>query len=209
MNYTKLKAEGRPQTSKLLRGFTLVEIVVTISLSVLLIGSLYGVYLTSYKSYRRSINKAELNQNARITLERISRDLRQTERITTSLPPDDTDDMNPAPSTIQFQDGHDTTKVQYIKYLLSGNELRRQLIHYCFSSTPETCPETDWVAWNTQDQYGNTPSEWIDPANNVVKADKISSIKFYGIKIITTEVKVKDGNSSYTYKTKTLGRNIQ
>src|SRR4030042_7081060 len=123
MNYTKLKAEGRPQTAclkaKLKRAFTLLEMVVTISLSLLLIGSLYSVYLTSYKSYRRSVNKAELNQNARIALERISRDLRQTERITTSLPPDDTDDMNPAPSAIQFQDGHDTENIQYIKYLLS------------------------------------------------------------------------------------------
>ncbi|OGD57136.1 hypothetical protein A2V71_01730 [Candidatus Berkelbacteria bacterium RBG_13_40_8] len=213
MNYTKLKAEGRPQTAclkaKLKRAFTLLEMVVTISLSLLLIGSLYSVYLTSYKSYRRSVNKAELNQNARIALERISRDLRQTERITTSLPPDDTDDMNPAPSAIQFQDGHDTENIQYIKYLLSGNELRRQIIYYCFSATPETCPPADWVAWNAQDQYGDPPSEWIDPNKNVIKADKISSIKFYGIKLITTEIVAEDADSSYTYKTQILGRNIQ
>ncbi len=189
------------------KGFTLLEMVVTISLSVLLIGSLYGVYVTSYKSYRRSINKAELNQNDRIALERISRDLRQTERIVTSLPPDDTDELNPPSQVIQFQDGHDTVPIQYIKYQLLGNELRRQVIHYCFSSTPETCPPSDWVAWNTQDQYGTLPSESID--KNDVKADKVTSIKFYGIKLITIEIVASDADSSYTYKTQTLGRNIQ
>lgn len=207
MNYTKLKAEGRPQTSKLKWGFTLIEMVVTISISVLLVGSLYGVYLTSYKSYRRSINKAELNQNARIALERISRDLRQTQEIVTPLPLIDDPPLNPASSVIEFQDGHNTAQIQYIKYLLSGNELHRQVIHYCFSSTPETCLPADWVTKNVQDQYGDPPSESID--RNDVKADKISLIKFYGIKLITTEIVASDADSSYSYKTQTLGRNIQ
>jgi len=191
------------------KGLTLLEIVVGLSLSLLIIGALYTVYLTSFKSYRRSINNAELNQNARISLERLTRDLRQAERIVTTLPADDTDPLNPPPSQIQFQDGHDTAQIQYVKYFLSGNELHRRLIHYCFSATPETCPEADWVAWNAQDQYGNPPNESNDPADDQVKADKITSIKFYGVKLITIELVASNNDKSYTYKTEVLGRNIQ
>lgn len=193
--WQKLKLKGK--------GFTLMEILVAISLSLLLLGSLYGVYITSYKSYRNTIGKAELNQNARISLERISRDLRQGERITTPLPPDDSDPIgNPAPDNIQFQDGHDVSKIRYIKYALSSGNLTRQVIHYYFASDP-----TIWVAWNAQDQYGNPPSESID--ENTVRADKITSIKFYGIKVITIEIVASDSSGSYTYRTQALGRNIQ
>lgn len=183
-------------------GFTLLEIIVGISLSLLLFGSLYGIYITSHQSYRRSVNKAELNQNARISLERITRDLRQTEKIVTSLPPDDTDPLNPPPSAIHFQDGHNTTQIQYIKYLLDSNNLKKQVIHYYFTSDPTT-----WVTWNAQDQYGNPPEESID--EDVIKADKITSLKFYGEKLITIELVAADSESSYSFKTEVLGRNIQ
>lgn len=190
-----------------LKGFTLIEVIIAVSLSVILLGALYAVYITSYQSYRRSVAKAEINQNARIALERITRDLRQTERITTTLPIDDTDPLNPAPSTIMFQDGHVTDKIQYIEYSLTVNELHRKLIHYCFSSTPETCDIVDWVAWNAQDQYGNPPNESID--EDAVKADKISVLKFYGNKLITIDVTATHNDQSVNYQTKTLGRNIQ
>lgn len=199
----QLKPEGEKACPEYYRrGFTLMEILVAISLSLLLLGSLYGVYITSYKSYRSSIGKAELNQNARISLERISRDLRQGERITTPLPPDNTDPMNPPSSEIQFQDGHDVSKIRYIKYALSSGNLTRQVIHYYFTSDP-----TIWVTWNAQDQFGNQPSSSID--EDTVRADKITSIKFYGIKVITIEIVASDTYGSYTYRTEALGRNIQ
>lgn len=184
------------------RGFTLLEILVAISLSSMLLGALYGVYITSYRTYKRSVAKAELNQNARIAMERITRDLRQTERIVTALPPDDTDALNPPPSEIEFQDGHNTAKIQYIKYFLSSTNLQRQVIHYYFTSDPNT-----WVTWDAQDQYGNAPSASID--EDTTRADKITSIKFYGVKLITVELVASDENGSYTYKTEVLGRNIQ
>lgn len=181
------------------RGFTLTEILVAMACGVLLIVTLYGVYVTSYQSYRRSVNQAELAQNARVGLERISRDLRQTDRITTELPPDDTDLQNPPPSYIQFQDGHDTAKIQYIKYYLTDHNLKRQVIHYSFSSDPDT-----WVAWNTVGA-----DEIIDPALDVIKADKVSAIEFYGVKLITIELTVSDEQSTFYFKTQVLGRNIQ
>jgi prepilin-type N-terminal cleavage/methylation domain-containing protein len=192
----QLKPKSRPK-----KGFTLLEILVAISLSTLLLGALYGVYITSYKSYKNSIGKAELNQNARIAMERITRDFRQTPDIVTVLPPSDTDLLNPPSSEIQFQDGHDTANIKYIRYYLSNNELRREVSHYSLSSDAET-----WVAWNVFDQYGDH-SQTIEPYT--IKADKVTSIKFYGTNPINIEIVVSGQNGSYTYKTQTLGRNVQ
>lgn len=185
------------------RGLTLLEIVVGIGLAALILGALYGVFATSYRSYSVSVNKAELNQNARIALERLSRDLRQTPRVVTTLPPNDTDPLNPPPSTLMFQDGHNTSKIQYITYLLSDGNLYRKTTHYYFSSDTTT-----WVAWNSQDQFGDLPTEAID--DDAVKADKITSLKFWGDqRVITSEIVASNGTSTYTYRTQTFGRNIQ
>lgn len=185
-------------------GFTLVEILVAMVAGTLILITLYSVYVVNSQSYRRSINQQELAQNARISLERMSRDIRQADRIVTPLPPTATDPLNPPPSYIQFQDGHETTKIQYIKYYLTDHNLKRQMIHYSFSSDPNT-----WVAWNVQDQYGNLPDEIIDPALDAVKADKISALKFYGQKIIEMELQVANTENTFNFRTKVWGRNIQ
>jgi len=183
-------------------GFTLVEVLIAILAGTLLLIVLYSVYVVNSKSYRKTINQQELAQNARISLERMSRDLRQTGRIITTLPPTATDPLNPPPSNIQFQDGHETTLTQYIKYYLSGSDLRRQVIHYSFSADPGT-----WVAWNTQDQFGNPPTEHID--EDRIKADKINVLKFYGDKVIAIELQVTNGVDAFDFQTKIWGRNIQ
>lgn len=185
------------------KGFALLELLIAITLSVLLMGSLYGIYLVNQKSYSRSIAKAELNQNARIALERITRDLRQTDRITTTLPPDDTDPTNPPPSEIMFADGHDTDQIRYIIYTLENGNLYRKLVHYSFSTDPAN---PDWVNWNTLDDGGQLPNQHID--ENVVKADKVTDLKFYGVRLITIELIASDGKSDYDFKTQTLARNI-
>lgn len=199
------KQRNKSQTKKqrfLMRGFTLVEVLVVIVTSTLLLIALYSVYVVNSRSYRQSVNQQELAQNARISLERMSRDIRQAERIVTTLPSTATDPLNPPPSYIQFQDGHETTKIQYIKYYLTDHNLKRQLIHYAFSSAPNT-----WVAWNAQDAFGNLPNESID--EDVIKADKISALKFYGGKVIEIELQVTNEVNTFDFRTKVWGRNIQ
>lgn len=184
------------------KSFTLMEMLVAMTCGLLLLGALYGVYNVSYKSYRRSVNQSELSQNARIALERITRDLRQTNRVTTELPPDTTDPQNPPTNNIQFEDGHDTNQIRYIKYYLDQNNLHRQVIHYFFSSDPNT-----WVVWNAQDQFGNLAQESID--EDTIKADKINSLSFYGNNLINIDLTVSDADYNFSYKTAVLGRNVQ
>lgn len=182
-------------------GFTLLEILVAIAISSMLLGALYGVYLTSYKSYTKSMGKAELNQNARIAMERITRDLRQAQKITTSLPPTGDDELNPPAGEIQFQDGHDTSKIQYIRYFLSGGNLHRQVIHYYFNADT-----SDWVSWDAEDEYGPAQQS-ID--EDTIRADKITSLSFFGNELITIDLISSDDSGTYNYESKVLGRNIQ
>lgn len=184
------------------KGFTLSEIVVVVTLSVLLFSSLYAVYITSFQSYRRNVNRAELDQNARISLERITRDLRQTNDIVTTIPPTDTDILNPPPSHILFQDGHDTTKIQYIEYSLINGDLTREVIHYYFSTDTAT-----WVAWDALDQFNNPPLESID--ETVIKANSIQSLQFFGSPTISIKLTVANSDTDLLYQTQTLGRNTQ
>lgn len=184
------------------KSFTLIEVLVAIVASTLVLIALYSVYVVNSKSYRKSVNQQELAQNARISLERMSRDIRQADRIVTALPLTADDPLNPPPSYIQFQDGHETTKIQYIKYYLTDHSLKRQLIHYYFSSDPTT-----WVAWNAEDQFGAPPTESID--EDFTKADKVSLLKFYGNKVIEVEIQVTDEVNTFDFRTKVWGRNIQ
>lgn len=184
------------------KGLTLVEILVGITMSTLLIGALYGVYAVSYKSYTRSVKQAELNQNARIALERISRDLRQGMNLVTAIPPTNTDALNPAPSDITFQDGHDVSKIQYIRYYLDGTNLKRQLFHYSFSANP-----TVWVTYNALDNLNMPPAKTT--TEDTVKADSISVLQFYGSSnLIKINLTASKDTLDYNYQTAVYARNI-
>lgn len=185
----------------LVRGFTLIEILVAMAISLVILIGLYGTYILTSKTHRQSTNQEELAQNGRIALERISRDLRQTSKITTTMPIVETDLLNPPSTNIQFQDGHYTTKIRYLKYYLSGSDLRRQVIHYSFSAAP-----TVWVEASTLDQYNNPPTETID--EDLVKADKISQLKFWGTNVVNVQLTTLNNENSFVFNTTIFGRNI-
>lgn len=186
-------------TRKFRKGLTLIELLIAMSLSTMLLAALYGVYSTSYKVYKSSMAKAELNQNARIALERIGRDFRQTNYVVTNLPPNDTDPLNPPTHELQFIDGHNSDQIQYIRYYLQGNELHRQVIHYYLSSDVDT-----WVAYNVLDSYGNH-EESID--EDVIKADQITAINFFGSSPTFVQITASNSLGNYTYQTEVWGRN--
>jgi len=180
------------------KGFSLIEILVAISLSLIILGALYSIYYISQKIYVKSSNKAELNQNGRISLERIARDLRQTSQITTDLLT-----INDPPSPlIMFQDGNDTSRIQYIEYSLVSNELHRKLIHYCPASPSPCDSPDDWVVYNTPNS-----SSAID--ENTIKANKITSLVFYGGQVITVGITTSDNqDNSAHFQTEVYCRNI-
>lgn len=193
----------QPLKQKNNKAFTLIELIFVVGLSLLLLTSLYAVYIICLRSYGHSVARAEIDQNARISFERITRDLRQTTRIVTVLPPTDTDPLNPAPSQITFQDGHDITQLRYIVYAKENNNLMRKVIHYYFSTDPDI-----WVAYDAKDEFKNPPLESID--ENVVKADEIQTLEFFGgPSIVSIKAVIADQNNQLSYQTQVMGRNLQ
>ena len=89
---------------KLQSGFSLIESIIAIIILVSITVVLYSVYLFNQQAYRESENMAELTQNGRVVLERITRELRQAAEMVTVLPQTDQGAGNP--TEIEFQDGH-------------------------------------------------------------------------------------------------------
>ncbi|MBM2821103.1 MAG: hypothetical protein HW405_863 [Candidatus Berkelbacteria bacterium] len=187
-------------------------------LSVLVIIGGYGIYIISVKSYRYNTQYSELTQNARIALERMSRDIRQSMEIVTTLPPDP--GSGTPPSEIKFQDGHNFWpgptssptplpsvsstggKIQYITYFLDWTDLHRKVSHYAFTATP-----TEWVVWSAHDLGGNPPQEFAD--SDDIKSQMVTNLQFWGINNITIHLTVSDGTNTQVFETQSLGRNIQ
>lgn len=189
------------------KSFTLVELLIAMVMGILIITAGYSVYIMSIKSYRSNTASAELTQNARISLERISRDIRQNVEILTPLPADPS--AGTPPSELKFQDGHNfwlpTNQIQYITYSLSGTDLHRKLSHFTFSACPGD--SSNWVLWSTKDADNHSPNECED--QDVIKAQSVSALQFWGSKVITISLSVADEKSTYQFETKSLGRNIQ
>lgn len=86
----------------LLKGFTLTEVIIVLTISLIIIVAVFSAYDLSQKSYIAAERKAEIIQNGRVVLERMSREIRQAKEIVTELP---SERISP-PSEIKFRDGH-------------------------------------------------------------------------------------------------------
>ena len=84
------------------KAFTLVETLVVVALFLLIMSTVYSIYMLNQKAYKESESLAELSQNGRVVMERVIREVRQAKKIMTVLPAG----SEGAPSEIQFLDGH-------------------------------------------------------------------------------------------------------
>lgn len=183
------------------KGFTLIELIVSIAISVIVIVAVFALYFISQKSYTTASLEAELAQNGRIIMDRISRELRQAEEIVTRLPINDGDPNNPPKNELMFQNGHTPDPVQYIRYYQNSGELHRELSHYYFLSNPN-----QWVKWNSLDENGNAPLRTVD--EDRIKAEYVESISFYGDSLVTINLKTAKNGQTYSLQTKIRGRNL-
>lgn len=119
-----------------LKSFTLVEVLVTISLFLIIVVTIYSVQAFSQKAYQRGEVATEIIQNGRVILERISRELRQAKYIVTLLPEISDDPEFPPPAEILFQDGH-ISQIIESGYAQGGGEKSIILI-------PTASPENDY-----------------------------------------------------------------
>jgi prepilin-type N-terminal cleavage/methylation domain-containing protein len=66
-------AQKEPLTAD--RGFTLIEVLIAMVLTLAVMGSVFGLLIKGQESFRREPQIADLNQSARVGLDRITRDL--------------------------------------------------------------------------------------------------------------------------------------
>lgn len=170
------------------KAFTLIEIITVVFLGTIIITAAYAVYLASYQSYNRNSESAGLTQNARIALERMSREIRQTNEIVPSVPP--------TTSQIFFQDGHYTSKIQYINYYRSGTDLYRKTYHYYLAGLAD-----DWV-------LHTTPSALKQEDTPQLIAQNISNLEFIGDNPMIIKITVSNGTITYKFETQINPRNI-
>jgi len=171
MQIKKLK----PNTCRLIlnSGFTIFEIIVSISLFTIIIILVGSIYTLSQKAYNKVSNRGELVQNARVSLDRMSREIRQSIDIVTDMPETDDEPGNPPVEEIFFQDGHDNSQIFYIRYYLSGTNLYRSVIVYYFDEEPDI-----YVTYNSTDQGGDPPEELIQ--ENKVVGEYFNELKYWG-----------------------------
>lgn len=156
-------------------GFTLLEIIVSLSLFsviIILIGSMFSL---SQRSYTKGSDESELAQNSRVSVDRISREIRQSIYIVSNLPATSTDPNNPPANEIFFQNGHDISAITYIRYYLDGSNLMRNYEAYYFPSDPSL-----YVKQNALNQYNELPDQLI--LESRVIGEYVDDLQFWGDK---------------------------
>lgn len=182
-------------------GFTLLEIIVSMFLFTIIIILISDVYLATQRAYNKNSDTAELTQNARVSLDRISRELRQSSSIITTLPATADDPGNPPANQIFFQDGHDPSRITYLRYYLNGANLTREYKAYYFDQEPSV-----FVAYNSLDQGGNPPLETI--IDDRIVGEYFSELKFWGASgLININLHLAKNQNTITIDTSVFSRN--
>jgi uncharacterized protein (TIGR02599 family) len=179
--------------------FTLVELLVAMVVATILVSitvSLYGLIRTSMTQDQA---KADAAQNARVALDRMTRELRQAADIVTNLPSDASDTTVAQPHEIEFLDGH-ANDMTYKRYYLSGTTMQLQVKEYYFSTDPTTR-----VAWNAK-SGGVSPTSAVISTQDI--AEMVQSLNVYEDGVVQVEVTTSDGaNQIYRLQTAVQGRN--
>ncbi len=179
-----------------MKGFTLIETLVIMIIFVLVLGVVYSSHVLSQRGYVEGEISAELTQNARVILERMTREIRQAREVLTDFPLnlDEAFDSN----EIEFEDGHLEERYYYIRYFQDNGEIKREVKRYYLAGVP--------VAWDT------APKEEL---NMVVEelsvvGEFIDDFRFWSDeeKIINIFIVFEKSGKRAFFSTSIFGRNL-
>jgi len=197
------------------KGFTLVEILVFITIFLLVSIGIFNIFSFSQIFYSQKTIQSELLQNGRVILERITREIRQGESVVSQLPQVPDNPGNPPLSEIEFQDGHTPSPYEslgsdyyYIRYYFSSStkELYRQYKVYCFDPC-DSC--------NTYFRWDDTRIEGINtiPTHSCILEEKIigeyiKDLNFWGSGMVDASLILSNKDQEISFQTKIFGRNF-
>lgn len=142
---------------------SLIEFLIAIFVMITVLTVAGSAYIISQKSWQKGVELNEITQNSRIAIDKISRELRQTDEIITNLPAEE----------IEFQDGHNKETLQYLRYYLDNTVLHRQTIVYLLDNEP--------IRWNIPGAEKNVQEDQVI-------AEYVSFIGFSGNKLIQINI---------------------
>lgn len=185
------------------KGFSLPELLIAITITALVVEAAYFASRIGQETFKKTSEKIELAQNARVILDRMSREIRQATDIVTELPPGSDDPADPPKNTIKFEDGHSAIN-QYISYRLENNNAYRTVTAYYFGGPP--IPDSsEWVVHDAIDSDNNPPNS-TDISNNLI-AENITSLKIYGDSVIYIEMTASKDDQTADFATSVYPRN--
>ena len=163
-----------------------------IAVGLLIIAATLTTFSVSRKAFASLSNRAEIVQNSRIAFERIGRDLKQALLIVTTLPA----------SQIEFQDGHDTSSINYIRYFTQNGGLYREFAYYAFPALPDA-----HVLFDELDGQGNLPQKFVLQSELVAEYINILTISASG-NLLNIDLGATKGTTTLQIFTTIFARNI-
>jgi len=184
------------------KGFTLLEVLVSIALFILIMLTAYSMFSIAQNTYNHGGNDIELWQNARASLDRMTREIRQSDEINTNIPEVNDDAINPSVSELEFKNGHDISTITYIRYYLDGTNLKRQHIAYYFSNDPSIYVYADII-----DEFDNPPLKLI--LEDRIIGEYFSNLDFWGSNnLINIYIQLQNKGRDIEAMTAVYGRNL-
>lgn len=181
------------------KGFALMELLVTIVILVLISAAIYASFSLSQRAYRESEISAEVTQNGRVIMERMTRDIRQARNITGNLP----EEESSAAEEIIFEDGHTSEQYHYVRYFKINAIIKREVSGYYFSGDPmETL-----VPYNSLPPSGQSLlTKTLEQARTI--GECVSILRIWKSEVINVDLGLTKNNKALYLETKILGRNL-
>lgn len=184
------------------KAFSLPELLIAITITALVVEAAYFASRIGQETFKKTSEKIELAQNARVILDRMSREIRQATDVVTELPPVSDDPGDPPKNTIMFEDGHIVIN-QYISYRIDNGNAYRAVTAYYFGPTlPDS---SEWVIHDAIDSENNPPNS--TNINDDLIAENITSLEIYGDTVIYIEMTASKDDQSADFATAVYPRN--
>lgn len=214
------------QFSNCVKGFTLTEMIIVVTIFVLIVVAVFSAQALSQRTFREGERAAEIIQNGRVILERMTREIRQATELVTEL----ADEETGATSTIEFEDGHTPvppryqglgSKYYYIYYSIAPDtkELKRQYRVYCFDNCDfancqpqsdtctDVCPDTGYHRWNTTRETAPTSTHPCVLEERTI-GEYLAGLGFWGWTVINVSTTLEKENKIINLRTRVFGRNL-
>lgn len=170
-------------------GFTLVELMVAVTISSILVGATISIYSLFRRAIELDSERAQIAQNGRVAMDRLSREIRQSPDIVTNIPaiPVNLDDISANSPEIEFENGH-IPDLTYHRYYISNNVLELDTKEYYFSGDPSTR-----VKAIATPPFGQSLVSHVISTQDI--AERVQNIYFYGDDEIEIILQTMDTNN--------------